>query len=423
MPGGRPVSPIGRVLFRRRGSHARPRRELGPAAGRREPLALGTATAVLDRPPGPAPEAPERAVRPRTFSRQDALVVAGSAASALALVWLLFERLLPLSGGSGFVFLWFCAFVAIYWLVVREIEGKRAATDRAISALITALAVFLLVPLVLIVVYVVAKGVKVLTPHFFTQDLRVVGPSAPGSAGGAAHAIVGTLEQIGLAILVSVPLGITTAVFLNEVGGRLKRPVRVFVDAMSGIPSIVAGLFIFAVWVVGFHRGFSGWAASLALSILMLPSVARTSEEVLRLVPDGLREASLALGGNEWRTTWNVVLPTARSGLVTAAILGVARAVGETAPLIMTSFGAKVMNANPFHGDQASLPKFVYEQMLGGTNPQIDRAWTGSLVLIALVLALFVTARVVGNRKVGGRKRRGPMIVLPETPGTAIPVD
>jgi phosphate transport system permease protein len=404
---------IGRVLTRRRGSHARPKGAPAP-----EPAPFTRDPLPLTRGPSAAASR-EVPVRTRSFTRQDALIAGGSAVSSLALVWLLFERLLPLSGSSGFIFLWFCCFIAMYWLVVREVEGRRAATDRAVSAVITALALFLLVPLVLIVVFVVAKGVGALTPHFFTQDLRVVGPSAPARAGGAAHAIVGTIEQIGLAILLSVPLGITTAVFLNEVGGRLKRPVRVFVDAMSGIPSIVAGLFIFAVWVVGFHRGFSGWAAALALSILMLPSVARTSEEVLRLVPDGLREASLALGGTEWRTTWNVVLPTARPGLVTASILGVARAVGETAPLIMTSFGAKVMNTDPFHGDQASLPKFVYEQMLGGTNPQIARAWTGALVLISLVLGLFVAARLVGSRQVGGRRARRRRAIRIPAPATA----
>jgi phosphate transport system permease protein len=321
-------------------------------------------------------------------------------------VWLVFERLLPLSGPFGFVLLWFVCFIAVYWLVVREVEGRRAATDRAISAVITSMALFLLVPLVLIVVYIVAKGLKALSVHFFTQTLATVGPAAPATAGGAAQAIVGTLEQVLLAVMISVPLGVGTAVFLNEVGGRWKRPVRLFVDAMSGVPSIVAGLFIFAVWVVGFHQGFSGFAAALALSILMLPSVARTSEEVLRLVPGGLREASLALGGTEWKTTWKVVLPTARAGLVTAAILGVARGVGETAPLIMTSFGARVMNANPFHGAQDSLPKFVYQQ-IGGLQTQIDRAWTGAMVLILIVLALFMLARFVASRPVGGRKGAG----------------
>ena len=149
-----------------------------------------------------------------------------------------------------------------------------------------------------------------------------------------------------------------------------------FVDAMSGVPSIVAGLFVYAVWVSEF--GFSGFAAALALSISMLPTITRTCEEVLRLVPDGLREASLALGATEWRTTWSVVLPTAQAGLITAVILGVARAVGETAPLIATAFGASPMNANPFHGPQAALPLFVYKQITESSHrqrpgPGVDR--------------------------------------------------
>jgi phosphate transport system permease protein len=356
--------------------------------------------AVAQAPPREVP------VRTRSFTRQDGYILAGSVASSLCLVWLVFERLLPLSGPFGFLLLWFWCFIAVYWLVVREVEGRRAATDRAISAVITSMALFLLIPLLLIVVYIVAKGLKALSAHFFTQTLATVGPAAPATAGGAAQAIVGTLEQVALAVLISVPLGVGTAVFLNEVGGRWKRPVRLFVDAMSGVPSIVAGLFIFAVWVVGFHQGFSGFAAALALSILMLPSVARTSEEVLRLVPGGLREASLALGGTEWKTTWKVVLPTARAGLVTAAILGVARGVGETAPLIMTSFGARVMNANPFSGAQDSLPKFIYQQ-ISGLQTQIDRAWTGAMVLILIVLSLFMLARFVASRPVGGRRGAG----------------
>jgi phosphate transport system permease protein len=166
---------------------------------------------------------------------------------------------------------------------------------------------------------------------------------------------------------------------------------------MSGVPSIVAGLFIYAVWVVGLQRGFSGFGAALALAILMLPTVTRTAEEVLRLVPDGLREGSLALGGSEWRTVWSVVLPTARSGLITAVILGIARAVGETAPLILTSFGSSVLNTNPLDGPQEALPHFVYQYISynPGTGPY-QRAWAAAATLTILVLALFTAARLLG---------------------------
>jgi phosphate transport system permease protein len=227
--------------------------------------------------------------------------------------------------------------------------------------------------------------------------MKGVGPLDKATKGGALHSIVGTLEEVGLAALVSVPLGVLTAVYLNEIGGRLTRPVRMFVDAMSGIPSILCGLFIYAVWVLP-RFGFSGWAAALALSILMLPTVTRTSSEVLRLVPDGLREASLAAGASEWRTTWSVVLPTARSGLVTAVLLGIARAVGDTAALIATAAGFDSMNANPFHGQQDSLPLFVYKQVRTGLiDAQTQRAWTGALVLVGLVLVIFTAARIISR--------------------------
>jgi phosphate transport system permease protein len=358
----------------------------------------------------------DRPVRPKTVDRKDLAIMAGSAVSSFAFVWLLF-RLAPLSGGAGFGILWFAAFVAIYWLVVRETEGSLAARDKVAGAVITSLAVGLAVPLVLIIGFVVVKGVKAFSLNFFTQTLQFVGPLDPATKGGAAQAIVGTLEQIGLAIVISVPLGLATAIFLNEVGGPLKRPVRIFVDAMSGVPSIVAGLFIYAVWIVQFHHTFSGFAASMALAVLMLPTITRTGEEVLRLVPDGLREASLALGATEWRTTLGVVVPTARSGLVTAVILGVARAVGETAPLIMTSFGASVMNTNAFHAAQDSLPLFVYRLIRFPQQAQLDRAWTGALVLIGLVLILFVAARVVGRSAVRGVRPRRPV----ERPAKEVP--
>ena len=194
----------------------------------------------------------------------------------------------------------------------------------------------LLVPLVLVVGYTVYRGYSALRAHFFFDTLRTTGPSSKASDGGAAHAIIGTLEQVGLAMLMSVPLGVATALFLNEIRGRMARPVRLIVDAMSAIPSIVAGLFIYAVFVLGLGYGLSGFAGALALAVLMLPTVTRTAEVVLRLVPGGLREGALALGGTEWRMAKQVILPTARAGLVTAVILGVARAVGETAPLLLT---------------------------------------------------------------------------------------
>jgi len=349
------------------------------------------------------PEAGVEVRRTGTGWRPDDLtLLVGSVLSAGFLMWIAFYELTPLRNKVALGFIWYVLFVVIYRIAVSQSEGKLAARDKMFSVIVGTGALIVLTPLVFIISYIVVKGVPGLNRDFFFKDLSTTGTLDLG--GGAAHAIVGTIEQVGIAILFSVPLGIMTAVFLNEVKGPLRRPVRMFVDAMSGIPSIVAGLFIYSVWIIQFNHDFSGFAASLALSILMLPSITRTSEEVLRLVPDGLREASLALGSTEWRTTWSVVLPTARAGLITSVVLGVARAVGETAPLIMTSFGNSAMNANPFNGPQQSLPLFVYTLIRNPFEQQQTRAWAGALVLILMVLVLFTIARIVGSRQFKSRR-------------------
>lgn len=347
-------------------------------------------------------------IRPRSFHRDDFLVLLAAAVAALALVWIVYEGLTLQAGSPGFVIWWYVTFLAMYWLAVRRLHGKLIAGDSVMTVVMASLALAMLVPLLLIVGFVLYQGVSVLTPHFLVDTNQFCGQLSPATCGGVGHAIVGTVQEVGIAMVIAVPLAVLCAVFLNEIGGRLKRPVRIFVDAMSGVPSIVAGLFIYAVWVVGLNRNFSGFGAALALSILMLPTVTRTSEEVLRLVPDGLREGSLALGASEWRTVWGVVLPTARSGLISAVILGVARTVGETAPLIMTSFGASVLNLNPFSGPQEALPHYVYQYIHynPGTGPY-QRAWGAAVVLIVLVLALFTLARVLGTvTSVESRQRR-----------------
>ncbi len=345
---------------------------------------------------GPGGQTP---IRPRSFTAADGAVLAGAALSSFALVWVIFYHLLPLSGIVGFLIWWYAAFALMYWVAVRQLSGPLIAKDRLMAVLIVTGTGILLIPLATIIVFVTVKGVPYIRAHVFTQTTELCASLEGPTCGGIAHAIVGTLEQVGIAVVVSVPLAILCAVFLNEIGGPMRRPVRLFVDAMSGVPSIVAGLFIYAVVVVSLGWGFSGFAAALALSILMLPTVTRTSEEVLRLVPDGLREGSLALGASEWRTVWGVVLPTARSGLITAVILGIARSVGETAPVLLTAFGSSLLNTNPFHGAQQSLPLFVwtYIRYNPGSAPY-ERAWMAAFVLIALVLGLFVLARVLGSR-------------------------
>ena len=201
-----------------------------------------------------------------------------------------------------------------------------------------------------------------------------------------------------------MPAAIITAVYLHEIKGRLAPIIRFFVDAMSGLPSIVAGLLVYTVWVVGLGQGFSGLAAAMALAIMMLPTVTRTAEEILRTVPDTLREAALGLGAPRWRVTIRIVLPTAMNGLMTAAILGVARAVGETAPVLLTAQYVSNTNMSPLKGRQASLPTFIYQLYRQPNATQQARAWTGALILVGLVLTLFVLARYIGAR---GQKKRG----------------
>jgi phosphate transport system permease protein len=296
--------------------------------------------------------------------------------------------------------MWFGLSCVGVYLIVRSTEGRMAAGDALTTLLLGASACIVLAALSLIVGYVAVKAVPHLSTNLFTQTLEGIDPDAPATAGGAAHAITGTLAQVLIATLVSLPFGVLTAIYLNEIGGRMAGIVRVIVDAMSGIPSIVAGLFIYSLWVVQAGRGYSGLAAGLALAVLMLPTIARTTEEMLRLVPGGLRESALALGAPEWRTAFQVVLPTAKVGIVTAVILGIARVAGETAPLLMTAFGNDRVNvAQTATEPQSALPLLVYQQVTSAQGSAIDRAWAIAFVLIGLVLVLFLVARIIGRSK------------------------
>ncbi|MCU1464189.1 MAG: phosphate transporter, permease protein PstA [Actinomycetia bacterium] len=356
----------------------------------------------------PGDPAVEERIAVREFQGSDAIELLGCAFGAFCLTWLVYERLTPLSGGLGFFVSWYALFLAAVWFVVRDRLGPLEARDRLARVVVASVALGLLIPLGLIVGYTFARGFHALRPQFFVQDQSRVGPLSPATEGGGSAGIVGSLEMVGLATLMSVPLGILTAVFLNEIGGRLARPVRMIVDAMSAIPSIVAGLFIYAAFILALHQRQTGFAAALSLAVLMLPTVTRTAEVVLRLVPGGLREASLALGGTEWSTVRRVVLPTARTGLLTAVILGVARVIGETAPLILTALGNTSLNANPLKGNQDALPLMIYRLIRFPQTASIERAWTGALVLLGIVLVLFIVARLLGGRGPGhiGRIKR-----------------
>jgi phosphate transport system permease protein len=237
--------------------------------------------------------------------------------------------------------------------------------------------------------------------NFFVTDMQFAGPLDALDVGGISHAIVGTLVQISIALAITIPLGITTSVFLNEIGGRFARFVRTISDAMTALPSIVAGLFVFSALIRFNVLHKSGLAAAFAISVMMLPIIIRASDVVLRLVPGNLREASYALGSSRWRTVWSVVLPTSRSGLVTAVILGTARGIGETSPVLLASGITSVTNFDPTKDPMISLPLQVFTFIKSPEPNFIARGFGTAAVLMLLVLVLFALARVIGGKGPG----------------------
>jgi phosphate transport system permease protein len=257
--------------------------------------------------------------------------------------------------------------------------------------------------------YTLVRGAAaVLHPNFWAQSMAFAGPSSTLDVGGAAHAAVGTLIQIAIATALSVPLAVATAVFLSEVGGPPARPVRIIVEAMTALPDIIAGLFVYALFILTLGMQKSGLAAALAIAVTMLPIIARASEVVLRLVPGTLREASYALGSSQWRTVWNVVLPTARPGLATAVVLGMARGIGETAPVLIVAGFTKEFNFNPASGPMVSLPLYIwnYVHIEGVNPPYVARGFGAGVVLVLVVLGLFTLARKLGGTAPGELTKR-----------------
>ncbi|GAA4754032.1 phosphate ABC transporter permease PstA [Nocardioides endophyticus] len=324
----------------------------------------------------------------------------GSVVSGLALAWLITQRLLPLEGLPWFVIVAFACTLAVTWVTAAMTDGAVHARDRLAATVMTTGAALVGIVLVSAVVFVAVKGWGALTHlNFFTDDMSGVGPKDGFDQGGVLHAVIGSLIQVGIAVAITLPLGIGTAVFMTEVPGRFAKIVRTVVEAMTALPSIVAGLFIYTVFIVALGYPRSGLAAGLAISVMMLPIIARASDVVLRVVPGGLREASLALGASRWRTVWHVVLPTARPGLATACILGIARGIGETSPVLLTSGNAQFVVVNPTDGVMNSLPLFVYSLVRTGEPNAVARAFAGATVLLAVVMVLFVTARLIARPK------------------------
>lgn len=308
---------------------------------------------------------------------------------------------------AGTLFVGAVLYVVAMYLLSRLAESPRHATDRFVTSLVSAAFIIAIIPLVSLLSTVVLAGVERFDLEYFSSSMRGV----VGTGGGAIHAIWGTILITLAATIISVPIGLMTSIYLVEYGGkgRIARAITFFVDVMTGIPSIVAGLFIFAVFSIFLGPGASlGIMGALSLSVLMIPVVVRSSEELLRIVPNELREASYALGVPKWRTIVKVVLPTTIAGIMTGIMLSISRVIGETAPLLLTAGFTTSLNMNLFDGRMMTLPVLVYNQYQNqGTNPDeaVARAWAGALTLILIVMALNLAARLVA--KIFAPKLRG----------------
>lgn len=334
----------------------------------------------------------------RGLRREEWVEYAVALAAAMHLA-LLIRYLLDWDDVMGTVLVALVAAIALHYAIVRQRSSPEVAVDKAITTVMWTVGGLVVGLLGWMLSFVAVKGAKLLRWSFLREDLKTV--SSLDKGGGAYHALVGTIEQVSLATIVVIPIAVLTAVYLHEIRGRMSSVIRFIVDALSGLPSIVAGLLVITIF-----PGYAGYKASIALGILALPIVTRTSEEVLRTVPDGLREASLALGAPQWRVVGRVVLPTARAGLVTAFLLAVARMIGETAPVLLTAFLATSTNTNPFTGNQASLPTFIWDLIRVPDEVQNDRAWAGALLLLIIVLVFFAAARFAlarSEKKLGRR--------------------
>ena len=341
----------------------------------------------------PQPQRPWEATRQEKQYSAFLFLIAGLI--SLALVKFTF-----FSGKFGFAISLFLSTQLVFVIHALRKEGLPAAKDVLLKGFALFGITITIIPIVSIVSTVAIKGYKGLHFGLLFKDMSLASVNDPIAQGGLLHALVGTIIMVGGALIISFPIGVLTALYLTEIKGRFSKPIKFLVQAMSGVPSIVAGLFILSSVIYPITKELSGLMGSFALSILMIPTIARTSEEMLRLIPDDLREAGVALGSTQWKTVSSVVLPAAKSGLVTAVILGVARIIGETAPLLLVSGGGDALNMNPTNGAMGSLPYYIWKAFLtGGTDEAFARAWGGMLVLLIFIFILFGLARFLSKSK------------------------
>ncbi len=358
---------------------------------------------VTTAPPQPPQQAPVRETPRLTSGHLPMWAPWAILLGSLAVSGILFA-ILAMASGDDFSLAGWAVVAGLAYLVLITttsslVEGRRKGVDRLVTGVVTIAFLVAMVPLVSLAITVLVNGVAGLSAEFFSNSMRNV----VGEGGGALHAIVGTVLITLAAAVISIPIGIFTAIYLVEYGAgkKLARGITFLVDVMTGIPSIVAGLFAYAVFALIFGPGIRmGIMGSVALSVLMIPVVVRSTEEMLRLVPNELREASYALGVPKWRTIAKVVLPTSVAGITTGVMLSISRVIGETAPLLLTAGVATSMNYNLFEGRMMTLPVFVYTQYMNAGIPveaYHNRAWAAALVLIVLVMLLNLIARIVAK--------------------------
>jgi phosphate transport system permease protein len=351
-----------------------------------------------DAPPA-RPRTPRRI---RSFTPEDRFAAVGSVLASLALVYVAYLHIFYFSGLLGFLLCWYVAYLVVYGVVVSLANPRPIVVERLVTSTLYLASAVVVLALGSTVVYIFAKGWRALVHvNFFTHDMAGVSPTAPLTQGGILHAIVGTVIEVGIAVAVSVPLGIGTAVYMTEVRGRGSKLVRTVVESMTALPEILAGLFVYVVLIIEFGLSKTGLAVSAAMAVTMVPIIARAGEVALRVVPGGLREASSALGATHWKTVVRVVLPSAAAGLVTATILAIARGIGETAIPLICSGASSFMNTNPVQEPMNSLPLYIYTAYTTHESLAITRAFGAASVLMTMVLVLFVTARfLVRDKKV-----------------------
>ena len=342
-----------------------------------------------------------RALRRRSPS--DVLAVSGSLVGSFALVWLVYFDLLPLQGVLGFVVCWYAAFLLTFAGVSALEHPIPVVVDRVVGAVVALAALLVGVALLTVVWYTVWSGRHAL-PHanFFEASSAGVGPLSGLDRGGISHAVAGSLVQMLIAVAISLPLGLGTAVFMSEVGGWFTTLVRTVVEAMTAVPDLLAGLFVYVTLILKLHMAKDGLAAGIAIAVTMTPIIARSAEVALRIVPGALREAGLALGASQWQTVRRIVLPTARPGLATALILAIARGVGESAPLLIVSSASTFFNLNPTKDPMNSLPLYIFKGARSGQPLLIERAFGAATVLLFIVFVLFAVTRLLARQR-GGR--------------------